>query len=104
MDDYLEEFAEFTASEDKSVMGLKSGYYHSREFYTPNYMGEGKKNPKPDYRDLIHWEPMITTDENGEAEVKFFNADLPATIRVQVEGIWEGGIPLSKSVEYIVKR
>lgn len=101
---FLEKFAAYTAVQDKSVAGLKSGYYHSREFYTPDYFGEGKKNPKPDFRDLIHWAPMIQTDEKGEAQIKFFNADLPATIRVQVEGIWEGGIPITGAVEYKVKR
>lgn len=99
---YLKELSENNILLDKSTAGLKSGYYHSRIFYKPSYSGADRKNPKPDFRDLIHWEPMISTDENGVARVKFFNADLRTTVRIEVEGLWEGGIPLTGAVEYEV--
>jgi TonB-dependent receptor-like protein len=88
----------------KNSKALKGGYYNAREFYGPNYGTEIPEHIKPDFRDLIHWEPMIFTDENGEATVTFFNADLPTTIQVNLEGLWEGGIPLASSITYQVKR
>jgi len=87
---------------DLSTKALPAGYYKGREFYEPIHDPD-KPSPKPDYRDLIHWAPMIQTDENGEAQVAFYNADLSTTIRVQLEGIWAGGIPLVAHTTYQVK-
>lgn len=101
---FYERLAENGVITDKSTLGLPGGYYRSREFYTPNYFGEQRNQPKPDFRALIHWEPMIETDEQGEAVIKFFNADIPTTIQVHVEGIWEGGIPLVGTASYQVKK
>lgn len=103
-DEYYKRLAENNMTLTKNSKGLSGGYYKSREFYGPNYTAELPGHIKPDHRDLIHWEPMIETDENGEAIIKFFNADLPTTIQVNLEGIWEGGIPLATSIDYQVKR
>ncbi|RZK76105.1 MAG: hypothetical protein EOO92_15115 [Pedobacter sp.] len=42
-------------------------------FYSPSY--SGLSDVKTDFRPLIHWEPNIVTDENGNATVKFFTSD-----------------------------
>lgn len=103
-DEYYKRLAENNMTATKNSKGLSGGYYKSREFYGPNYSAELPEHIKPDHRDLIHWEPMIETDENGEATITFYNADLPTTVQVNLEGIWEGGIPLAKSINYKVKR
>jgi len=103
-DEYYKRLGENNITLTKNSKSLSGGYYKSREFYKPNYSVELPEHLKPDYRDLIHWEPMIETDENGEATIKFFNADLPTTIQVNLEGIWEGGIPLATSINYQVKK
>jgi len=105
LDEYYDRLDEYNKVPDpKNSKRLNGGYYKSRQFYAPNYSSELPGHFKPDYRDLIHWEPMIETDENGEATIKFFNADLPTTIQINLEGIWEGGIPLASSISYEVKK
>lgn len=103
-EDYLRRLAENNVILDKSTTSIQSGYYKSRQFYAADYRGELKKQITPDRRALIHWEPMIQTNEKGEAEITWFNADLEATIHVNLEGIWEGGIPLRASTEYTVEK
>lgn len=103
-DDYLRRLAENNVILDKSTMSIQSGYYKSRQFYSTSYRGDLKKQIKPDRRALIHWEPMIETNEKGEALVTWFNADLETTILINLEGIWAGGIPLRASTSYKVEK
>ena len=103
-DAFYKKLTENNVITSKNVLGLEGGFYQSREFYAPNYGTERPEHIKPDRRDLIHWEPFLQTNEKGEAEVTFYNADLPTTIQINVEGIWEGGIPLATSTQYKVKR
>lgn len=103
-DAYYAELAKNNVVVTKNSERLPGGYYSSREFYGPNYSEELPIHDKPDHRDLIHWAPMIFTDANGEASITYFNADLPTTVQVNLEGLWEGGIPLAKSINYKVKR
>jgi len=76
------------------------GYYEARTFYAPKYE---ITNTKPDLRTTIHWEPNITTDENGEATISYYNADPKNKIRIVVEGITEDGIPVAGNRIYDVK-
>ena len=39
-----------------------------------------------DIRSIIHWQPDITTDKNGEATVSFYTADNPASYSIIMEG------------------
>jgi len=103
-DAYYAELAKNNVYVSKNSKRLEGGYYSSREFYGPDYSEEKFEHTKPDHRDLIHWAPMVFTDANGEASVTFYNADLSTTVQVNLEGIWEGGIPLAKSINYEVKR
>lgn len=58
------------------------------EFYTPKYDTKEKRDLEiPDLRTTIHWEHTIITDENGMAEVQFYNADRDNRIRITVEGL-----------------
>ena len=57
-------------------------------------------SPIPDRRMLIHWEPLIKTDQNGEATISFYNADLPTTIRVDLQGLTLNGVPVAVSTSY----
>ena len=77
-----------------------NGYYNARTFYAPNYEYSSSKT---DQRTTIHWEPMITTDANGQATVSFYNADPKTKIRVVVEGLSTKGVPVSAVTNYSVK-
>lgn len=76
----------------------QSGYYRSREFYTPNYDLPQEQFAGADYRNTLYWAPFVTTDKNGKAEVSFFNSDISAKYEIQVEGVgFSGGIGQTKS-------
>jgi len=57
-------------------------------FYKMEYDSKEKRELEiPDLRTTIHWEHTIITNENGEAEVQFYNADRDNRIRITVEGL-----------------
>jgi len=86
---------------DRHVANLDiDGYYLSRTFYAPCYPEAGNK---PDIRTTIHWEPNVTTDQNGLAIISYYNADPKGKIRVVAEGITPDGVPVSAMTVYEVK-
>jgi len=66
------------------------GFQKPAEFYAPKY-DKPAENPKPDLRTTIHWQPNITTNEDGTASFSFYTADEPATYTVVIEGVTEDG-------------
>ena len=58
-----------------------------REFYSPSYDGTTDDPGTPDLRKLIHWEPNVVTDAQGNATIKFFNGDISGKVLVICEGI-----------------
>jgi hypothetical protein len=57
-----------------------------QEFYSPRY----KVAPaviEPDYRSTIHWEPNISTDQNGKAKVSFYTSDITGKYTIKIAGI-----------------
>ena len=76
------------------------GYYESRIFYEPRYLAP---NSRPDVRTTIHWQPLIATNNNGEAIITYYNADPKSKIKIVAEGISGNGVPLAGSAEYEVK-
>lgn len=75
-----------------------------REFYAPKYE---KLQPddwnRPDFRALIHWEPILKTDSLGKASASFFNADNVGEMTVVVEAISENGEIGYKEIDYKVE-
>lgn len=68
-------------------------YGDTKVFYEPRYTSVNKKNPFPDYRSTLYWNPNIVTDKNGEAVVSFYAADKKGTYTVWIEGSdTQGGI------------
>lgn len=62
------------------------GYQAVEPFPAPSY-AKAKVTPSNDLRTTIHWEPNLTTDRNGNAQVSFYSADLEGVYRVVVEGL-----------------
>ncbi|PTQ99515.1 hypothetical protein C8P68_102339 [Mucilaginibacter yixingensis] len=75
------------------------GYYEARDFYTPTTANAARNLP---YRPTIHWEPLVKTDNTGNAVISYFNAE-PGDVKVIVQGIGADGIPLISTVTYAVK-
>ena len=77
------------------------GYYKARVFYTPL---QAQSPDTPDLRtNTIHWEPNITTDDNGEATILFNNTEQTGQIRLIAEGVTQNGTPLVATATYEVK-
>ncbi len=63
------------------------GYYSARAFYVPKYNSTEAGVARIDRRSTIYWNPIVQTDENGEAEIRFFNTDLATSFTVTIEGL-----------------
>ena len=73
------------------------GYCVQKEFYIPDYdKPEVKKDPTPDLRTTVYWNPAIRTDPAGIAEVGFFTADNAGSCSYILEGIGAGKIGFIK--------
>ena len=86
-----------------SINQKVNGFYEARLFYAPKYNVRLPEHEKPDLRTTIHWEPNIITDKNGNAIISFSKADNTSSIKLNIEGISESGIPLTGKVNYEVK-
>lgn len=69
------------------------GYHQPREFYTDyveiSDLFRGKEKPER----TIHWEPDLTTDENGSLNLSFPASGITDKLRIRIEGTgYEGRI------------
>lgn len=60
-----------------------------RVFPAPDYSG-GFTGTRTDFRDTVHWEPTVTTDERGQSEFRFYLSDAVTTFRLTAEGVGAG--------------
>jgi hypothetical protein len=85
------------------VRSDERGYHKSREFYSPNYSDPIMNTNANDLRTTIYWNPALTTNGEGKANVEFFNAGSAGNYKVIVEGIDAYG-NIGRSVyKYVVK-
>ena len=96
LEDYLYEEEEIT-----SVLTdpLCNAY---REFYKPNYDVDTLDMSRADYRLTVHWDPGITTDENGEATITYFNANYNSYVVGIINGMSYTGEPVYHRFRYRV--
>ncbi len=66
------------------------GFQKHVEFYAPKY-DTPKMDTKPDLRTTIHWQPNLTTDEDGKATLRFYTADALSTYSIVIEGVTDDG-------------
>ena len=71
------------------------GYTMSTEFYAPEYPN-GPIKGDVDYRRTLYWNPSLTTDDNGQAEVLFYNNGYSKQFQISAEGITPQGVILKK--------
>ncbi len=68
------------------------GFHVLPAFEMPDYADkEVKKTKATDTRTTIYWNGNIVTDDNGNATVSFFTADLPAIYYITITGISASG-------------
>lgn len=88
-----------------SVKKEIEGYYTARFFYTPN---PEKPNPELDEkaaaRNTIYWNPYVHPDKTGNVSVSFDNIAVETKVKVALEGITAGGIPVVKKAYYTITK
>jgi uncharacterized protein YfaS (alpha-2-macroglobulin family) len=75
-----------------------------KEFYAPRYDSAITKQSRlPDFRNLLHWVPSLTTNTEGKQSLDFYTSDQIGTYRVVVQGITPKGVAGSKEFTFEVK-
>ena len=73
----------------------------SKEFYRPSYATDAQRYSQvPDLRKTLHWEPEVVLDENGEANITFYNGDRYTRVSCILEGITKEGVPIHGETGY----
>ena len=62
------------------------GFAYPAEFYSPDYSKQVPSDDKKDYRRTLYWNPNLKLNEEGEAEVKFYNNCRVTQLSVDAEG------------------
>ena len=66
------------------------GYRWPVEFYSPQYTDKSQKT-RPDHRTTLYWNPKVTTDTNGHAQIRFYASDISKRYLVTLEGVSDDG-------------
>ncbi|HEX3008633.1 MAG TPA: TonB family protein [Bacteroidales bacterium] len=69
----------------------QSQYYRARKFYVPAYSPREEVEVRTDFRKTIYWNPLVSTDNTGKAQLEFFTSDELTTFRATAEGIDQRG-------------
>lgn len=68
------------------------GYTPIKEFYSPNYASFTNKNEQRDLRTTLYWNPaVLTSPQNNQVIVSFYNNDVSGSFRVIIEGMTRDG-------------
>jgi hypothetical protein len=78
------------------------GYSKEREFYSPKYLPAAQIT-NTDLRTTIYWNPKVVTDDKGNVNLEFFNADGKGTYRAVIEGFDKNGNIGRTVLRYTVK-
>jgi hypothetical protein len=101
---YANDLGGFELSPKVLIMPYE-GIQRQREFYEPNYDTARRLGSRiPDFRNLLYWQPNVTVNESGKAQVKFRSSDQVGTYRVVIQGMDERGTMGSKSFQFHVNR
>ncbi len=69
------------------------GYSRPAQFYAPSYP-RGPIEGDKDYRRTLYWNPEVTTDSQGNADVSFYNNGYSRALTISAEGLTPNGIPI----------
>lgn len=74
----------------ENVKLKRDEYTFVKRFYVPQYLSPETRK-RDDFRENIYWNPVVQTDNNGDATVEFYNSDANTTFRAIAEGIGYNG-------------
>jgi len=96
VDIQVKEDGELSSREDLFKINKRittvDGYSRPYSFYSPEYP-EGPIFGDVDYRRTLYWNPNVITDENGKAQVEFYNNSITKKFNVEAAGITSSGVP-----------
>ncbi len=68
------------------------GWQKPSKFYSPDYSQERDNSAVVfDSRTVLYWNPKITTDENGVAEINFYTSDRKTRFNIDIQGVTQTG-------------
>jgi hypothetical protein len=70
------------------------GYHKIKEFYSPDYSVEKPTHKRPDVRTTLYWNPNVSVDSTGVAQVLFYTGDVETNYHVEIEGLSANGDPI----------
>jgi hypothetical protein len=80
------------------------GLQLEREFYSPVYATEEQSaSHLPDFRNVLYWSPVLSSDSTGKNTLSFYSSDLPGKYVVVVEGLTADGAAGSSMMSFEVK-
>ncbi|MCX6319020.1 MAG: carboxypeptidase-like regulatory domain-containing protein [Bacteroidetes bacterium] len=94
-------FENNTIADLDSVVFQLKGRYYNKEFYMADYL---KYNPPvPETFTTLYWNPLIKTDENGEAIISFYTNDLRGRLMLIAEGITASSVLSGRRIFRVIQ-
>lgn len=91
--------------EPRALLQRYEGLQAQREFYAPRYAtAQEKQSRRPDLRNLLYWNPSITTSGSSPQQVEFYTGDQAGRYLVVVQGLSDDGLAGSTSYVLEVKQ
>ena len=76
---------------------ILEGFAYPAQFYSPDYSKMKLPEGQKDYRRTLYWNPDLKLDENGEANITFYNNSRQTSLSVEAEGQAADGTLLWKN-------
>ncbi|MBR6263764.1 MAG: hypothetical protein IKR05_11200, partial [Prevotella sp.] len=70
------------------------GMFVPDEFYSPDYNMRNTSELPKDYRRTLYWNPNLMLDDEGNADVVFFNNSKETKVKVSAAGLTTEGKPV----------
>lgn len=68
------------------------GWQKPSKFYSPNYSLKSDRDAVTfDTRSTLYWNPYVTTDSNGNAQISFYSTDRLTRLNINVQGVTQDG-------------
>ena len=81
----------------KEPLGIRnttfSGFSYPKEFFNPLYNNRDLPvMTEADYRRTLYWNPNVSTDSNGKADISFYNNGSCKHVNISMETVTQNGI------------
>ncbi|OMP79652.1 hypothetical protein [[Flexibacter] sp. ATCC 35208] len=105
-DDYTKEayhYPKYTEEEllKKFKMVITKGFWQHAPFYHPDYEKEDTR--MSDTRNVLYWNPLVVTNEHGEATIRFYCSDIKSSFVGVAEGVAGNGYVGTGTFDFSVR-